>query len=407
MADLFQHGAIATLHNLTDRSTEALEADLLEFSKRRRLGLMLPALFSELESDALQHIVEELKQVSYLSEIVIGLDCADAEQWSYAQHYFSQLPQHHRILWHDGPRLQALDQELARQDLAPQVPGKGRNVWYCLGYMMASLRSEAIALHDCDITTYDRRMLARLLYPVANPRFDYRFCKGYYARVSDNQLKGRVTRLLVTPLLRALKLTLGTTDYLDFMDSFRYPLSGEFALRTLIIPGLRIPSDWGLEIGILSEIQRNHAHHRVCQSEILDIYDHKHKQLSAGDRAAGLSKMSIDITKALFRKLAVQGHILTKETFRTIKATYYRTALDLVAVYQNDALINALDFDRHAEELAVEVFAECIMEAGDIYMSNPKETPFIHCWERIQSAFPDFLTRFTKAVEMDNMEPDL
>ncbi|MEO0377817.1 MAG: glycosyl transferase, partial [Cyanobacteria bacterium P01_A01_bin.17] len=52
MADLFQHGAIATLHNLTDRPTEALEADLLEFSKQRPLGLMLPALFSELESDA-------------------------------------------------------------------------------------------------------------------------------------------------------------------------------------------------------------------------------------------------------------------------------------------------------------------------------------------------------------------
>ncbi|PZD74577.1 Glucosyl-3-phosphoglycerate synthase [Acaryochloris thomasi RCC1774] len=407
MADLFQHGAIATLHNLTDRPTEALEADLLKFSKQRPLGLILPTLFSELESDALQHIVEELRQVPYLSEIIIGLDCANAEQWRYAHQYFSKLPQHHRILWHDGPRLQALDQELAVQELAPLARGKGRNVWYCLGYMMASQRSGAIALHDCDITTYDRSMLARLLYPVANPQFDYRFCKGYYARVSENQLKGRVTRLLVTPLLRALKLTLGTTDYLDFLDSFRYPLSGEFALRTLIVPGLRIPSDWGLEIGILSEIQRNHAHHRVCQSEILDIYDHKHKELSGGDRAAGLSKMSMDITKALFRKLAIHGHILTKETFRTIKATYYRTALDLVAVYQNDALINALDFDRHAEERAVEVFAECIMEAGDVYMSNPKETPFIHCWERIQSAFPDFLTRFTKAVELDNMETEL
>ncbi|MEO0457802.1 MAG: glycosyl transferase, partial [Cyanobacteria bacterium P01_A01_bin.114] len=357
--------------------------------------------------DALRHIVEELQAVPYLSEIVIGLDCADRDQWRYAHHYFSKLPQHHRILWNDGPRLQALDQELAVQKLAPQARGKGRNVWYCLGYMMASQRSDAIALHDCDITTYDRSLLARLLYPVANPQFDYRFCKGYYARVSENQLKGRVTRLLVTPLLRALKLTLGTTDYLDFLDSFRYALSGEFSLRTLIIPGLRIPSDWGLEIGILSEIQRNHAHHRVCQTEILDIYDHKHKSLSAEDRDAGLSKMSVDITKALFRKLAIHGHILTKETFRTIKATYYRTALDLVTVYQNDAVINALDFDRHAEERAVEAFTECIMEAGEVYMSNPMETPFIHCWERIQSAFPDFLTRFTKAVELDNMETDL
>ncbi|MEM9451838.1 MAG: glycosyl transferase, partial [Cyanobacteria bacterium P01_E01_bin.6] len=404
MADLFQHGAIATLHNLTNRSLESLETELLEFSKQRSLGLMLPALFSELESGALRQIVEELQPVPYLSEIVIGLDNADPEQWGYARHYFSKLPQHHRILWHDGPRLQALDQELAVQNLAPQARGKGRNVWYSLGYMLASQRSRAIALHDCDITTYDRGLLARLLYPIANPVFDYRFCKGYYARINQNQLRGRVTRLLVTPLLRALKLTLGTTDYLDFMDSFRYPLAGEFSLLTHIIPALRIPSDWGLEVGLLSEIQRNHAYHRVCQAEIADIYDHKHKQLSAKDRSTGLSKMSIDITKSLFRKLAIQGHILTKETFRTVKATYYRLALDLVTRYQNDAIANGLMFDRHAEEQAVEVFADCIMQAGETYLSNPMETPFIHSWERIQSAFPDFMPRLLEAVELDNTE---
>ncbi|MEM6352133.1 MAG: glycosyl transferase [Cyanobacteria bacterium P01_D01_bin.14] len=404
MADLFQHGAIATLHNLTQRPTSELEAELVEFSKQRRLGLILPALFSELESDALKQIVEELSQVPYLSEIVIGLDRADAEQWRYAQHYFSKLPQHYRILWNDGPRLQSLQQELVDRNIAPRQRGKGYNVWYCLGYIIASQRTDAVALHDCDITTYDRSLLARLLYPVANPQFDYRFCKGYYARVSNNQLKGRVTRLLVTPLLRALKLTLGHTDYLDYLDSFRYSLSGEFSLMTRIIPGLRIPSDWGLEVGILSEIYRNHAAHRICQTEILDIYDHKHKDLSEADKAAGLTKISIDITKALFRKLAIHGHILTKETFRTIKATYYRTALDLVAVYQNDAVVNALSFDRHSEEQAVEAFADCIMDAGDIYMANPKETPFIHSWERIQSAMPDFLTRFTKAVEEDNLQ---
>ncbi|MEL6246636.1 MAG: glycosyl transferase [Cyanobacteria bacterium J06648_16] len=404
MADLFQHGAIATLHNLTQRPTAELEAELVEFSQQRRLGLILPTLFSELESDALKQIVEELSQVPYLSEIVIGLDRADAEQWRYAQHYFSKLPQHYRILWNDGPRLQSLQQELVDRNIAPRQRGKGYNVWYCLGYIIASQRTDAVALHDCDITTYDRSLLARLLYPVANPQFDYRFCKGYYARVSNNQLKGRVTRLLVTPLLRALKLTLGHTDYLDYLDSFRYSLSGEFSLMTRIIPGLRIPSDWGLEVGILSEIYRNHAAHRICQTEILDIYDHKHKDLSEADKAAGLTKMSIDITKALFRKLAIHGHILTKETFRTIKATYYRTALDLVAVYQNDAVVNALSFDRHSEEQAVEAFADCIMDAGDIYMANPKETPFIHSWERIQSAMPDFLTRFTKAVEEDNLQ---
>lgn len=404
MADFYQHGSITTLHNLVQRSLDDLEAELVQFSKRCRIGLVLPSLFSELETEAMEGIVTELQQVPYLDQIVIGLDRADPDQWRYARQYFKALPQHYRILWNDGPRLKQLDQELAEQDLAPREPGKGRNVWYCLGYILASKRVDAIALHDCDIKTYSREMLARLIYPIANIEFDYRFCKGYYARIGGDRLKGRVTRLLVTPLLRALKLSLGTNDYLDYLDSFRYPLSGEFALRSHIIPGLRIPSDWGLEIGILSEIFRNHASLRICQAEIADIYDHKHQSLSANNPDTGLSKMSIDITKAIFRKLATKGCVLTSETFRTLKATYYRIALDMVASYQNDAYMNGLAFDRHVEEQAVESFTESIMRAGELFLDNPMETPFISSWERIQSAIPDFLKRFYEAVEQDNTE---
>ncbi|MCB1733439.1 MAG: glycosyl transferase, partial [Halieaceae bacterium] len=173
------------------------------------MTLILPSLYSELETDALAHIVDELRHVPYLSEIVIGLDRADPDQWQHAREYFSVLPQHHRILWNDGPRLLELDAELAEQRLAPRERGKGRNVWYCMGYTLVSGRGQAVALHDCDIKTYDRGMLARLFYPIANPAFSFQFSKGYYARVAGGALKGRVTRLFVTPLIRALKISVG------------------------------------------------------------------------------------------------------------------------------------------------------------------------------------------------------
>ena len=96
---------------------------------------------------------------------------------------------------------------LKEHDLAPEQPGKGRNVWYCFGYTLASGRAKAVALHDCDITTYKREMLARLIYPVANPHFGYKFCKGYYARVADNKLNGRVCRLLVNSGTRQVVVT--------------------------------------------------------------------------------------------------------------------------------------------------------------------------------------------------------
>ncbi|HHH39411.1 MAG TPA: glycosyl transferase, partial [Sedimenticola sp.] len=209
MGDFFQNGVITTLHHLRPRPLEEMEQELLEFARVRPMALVLPSLYSELQGPALENIVQELCQVPYLTEIVIGLDRADEEKFQHAREYFGRLPQRHRILWQDGPRLQALDQQLQTFGLAPAEMGKGRNVWYCYGYILASDRAKAVALHDCDIVTYERGLLARLIYPVANPAFNYQFCKGYYSRTASGSINGRVCRLLVTPLIRALKQVVG------------------------------------------------------------------------------------------------------------------------------------------------------------------------------------------------------
>jgi glucosyl-3-phosphoglycerate synthase len=402
MADFHQNGIITTLHNLSNRSVEDMERELVSFSEQRPMALILPSLFSELDGKALPNIVKELQQVPYLSQIVIGLDRADEAQYRHALKFFSVLPQDHRVLWNDGPRLREIDAELEALDLAPKEAGKGRNVWYCMGYTLASGRAESVALHDCDILTYNRALLARLIYPVANPHFNYKFCKGYYARMADGQLNGRVSRLLVTPMLRALKQLLGENHYLNYMDSYRYPLAGEFSFRRDVLNDLRIPSDWGLEIGVLSEMHRNYANNRLCQVDIADSYDHKHQAISPDDQTAGLSKMSIDIAKAIFRKLATQGEVFTQESFRTLKATYYRVALDFVETYYNDAVMNGLKTDIHQEEQAVEMFARNIIDAGNIFLEQPMETPFIHSWNRVVSAMPDIFERLVTAVEEDH-----
>jgi len=404
MADFHQNGIITTLHNLTDRSLDEMETELVSFSKTRPMALILPSLYSELQTPALPNIVKELQKVPYLSQIIVGLDRADEAEYQHALEFFDALPQKHCVLWNDGPRLRAIDAELQSLGLAPREPGKGRNVWYCMGYTLASGKAESVALHDCDITTYQRDMLARLIYPVANPLFNYEFCKGFYARVSNGSINGRVSRLLVTPLIRALKHVFGETQYLNYMDSFRYILAGEFSFRRDVLNDIRIPSDWGLEIGVLSEMHRNYANNRLCQVDIADNYDHKHQDLSLDDQQAGLSKMSVDIAKALFRKLATQGQVFNQETFRTLKATYFRIALDFVETYRNDALMNGLNFDIHQEEEAVEMFACNIMDAGKVFLENPMETPFIPSWNRVVSAVPDIFERLAVAVEADQRE---
>jgi len=201
--------------------------------------------------------------------------------------------------------------------------------------------------------------------------------------------------------LRALKKTVGDMEYLDYMDSFRYPLAGEFSFRRDVLTDIRIPSDWGLEIGVLSEVYRNYANNRLCQVDIADVYDHKHQEMSRDDATRGLSRMSIDIAKALFRKLATRGVTFNSETFRSLKATYYRIALDFVETYHNDAVMNGLNLDIHGEEMAVELFAENIMKAGEAFLEYPMERPFIPGWNRVISAVPDILDRLQEAVDAD------
>lgn len=404
MSDFHQNGIITTLHNLSQRPIEAIEDELFQFSRKRRLGLILPSLYSELETDALKGIVSELMHVNYLQSIVIGIDRANAEQFRHAIGYFGVLPQKVCLLWQDGTRLRQLDSELRSEGLAPIQEGKGRNVWYCMGYMLSQAKVDSVALHDCDISTYSRSMLARLMYPVANPMFEYEFCKGYYARTNEHGINGRVSRLMVTPLIRALKVVCGHSEYLEFLDSFRYPLAGEFSMQLDVLKSLRIPSDWGLEIGVLSEMHRNYSTNHICQVDIADRYDHKHQDMGDENANNGLSKMSTDISKALFRKLATQGEVFTNEKIRTLKATYYRIALDFVQTYNNDAVINGLKFDRHAEEKAVELFATNIMKAGAHFLEYPMEQPFIPAWNRVISAMPDVLERLSSAVAEDYNE---
>ena len=126
--------------------------------------------------------------------------------------------------------------------------------------------------------------------------------------------------------------------------------------------------------------------------------------MSPEDASKGLSKMSIDIAKSLYRKLATQGEVFSNEVFRSLKATYYRIALDCIESHQNDAMINGLKLDRHAEEKAVEMFAQNIIAAGNEFLDKPMDKPFMPSWDRVISAIPDILDRLLWAVDEDTRE---
>jgi glucosyl-3-phosphoglycerate synthase len=400
MADFYQTGVVTTLHRLTTDSIDRLEADLEKFSGNKPIGLVLPALYSEFETLAMQRIVTQLQQVRYLQRIVVSLGRATQDQYDRARDFFQNFYTPVTVLWMDSDRVQALLRMLEERGLSAGPDGKGRSCWMAYGYLLAKQDCQMIALHDCDIVNYDRQLLARLCYAIAHPHLPFDFCKGYYARVTD-RLHGRVTRLFMTPLIRALEGMAPGDRYLRFLDSFRYPLAGEFAMDIDLARMNRIPSDWGLEVGVLAEVFRNCAVARTCQVDLMDNYEHKHQSLSTEDPSKGLARMATDIAKSLFSTLAAEGLVFTADHFRSLEVRYVRMAQDTIARYYADAMINGLKFDRHAEEMAVAVFARSLSTAAAEFIKDPRGLPLIPNWNRVLAAVPEFFDLLQDAVEKD------
>jgi glucosyl-3-phosphoglycerate synthase len=401
MSDFYQPGVITTLHRLMKVNLERMETELEFYSKHNPIALVLPSLYSELKEKALKTIVSEIQKVKYINQVIVTLGRAGEKQFEHAKEFFSVLPQQSIVIWNDGKRIQSLYDILNKNDISAGEDGKGRSTWMAFGYVLASEKSNVIVLHDCDILSYDREFLARLCYPVVNPNLGYEFCKGYYARVT-NKMHGRVTRLFVTPLIRSLERLLGYLPFLVYLDSFRYPLAGEFSMITDLARINRIPWDWGLEVGVLSEVFRNCSLRRICQVDLADNYEHKHQELSSDDPRKGLLRMSTDIAQSLFRNLASEGIDLSESLLKTLRATYLNTAQEAITKYHDDAAVNGLDFDRHEEGVAVDTFTKGIELASKAFVENPLSIPLIPNWSRVTSAIPDFLERFKNAVDDDN-----
>ncbi len=402
MADFFQNGVISTLQNVGERPLKSIEAELQKFGKRVKMVLMLPALYSEFETPAMDTIINELKDVAYLHKIILGLDKANEEQFLEVKRRMSVLKCQVDILWNDGDRMQSVYKELTKAGFCGlDAPGKGRNVWSMMGYGLIDQENEAFALHDCDIVNYSREIVARLFYPIVHPALDYEFNKGYYSRV-NNKLHGRVTRLFYTPLLKALALTFGRNKYIDYMDSFRYALSGEFSFIRSLSRGIAISPAWGLEVSTLSEVYKNTSNRRICQTEIMQSYEHKHQDLGSQADNNGVYKMANDIAKTMFRALAQEGVVFSNASFKTILTTYYQEARLEITKYNALSKLNALDYNREDEILAVETFQDAIAQAASEFYDDPMGVPLLSSWSTVRSVLPEFSEKFYQQVQLDN-----
>jgi len=402
MADFFQNGVITTLQNLGNRPLEDIENELMDFGKRHRMVLLLPALYSEFQTPAMHKIIEELKEVKYLYKIILGLDQASKEQFEEVKELMSVLPCKVDVLWNDGPLIKELYNDLTHENFPGlDTPGKGRNVWTMIGYGLTDNDAYAFALHDCDIVNYTREIPARLFYPIIHPALDFEFNKGFYSRV-NKKLHGRATRLLYTPLINSLTKVFGSNRYLEYMESFRYSLSGEFSFIRTLGRGIAISPTWGLEVSTLSEVYKNTSNRRICQTEIMESYEHKHQELGSVDSGGGIYKMANDIAITLFRVLSQEGVVFSEASFKTLLSTYFQEARFEISKYNALSKLNGLAYDREKEIKAVEAFQEAIKEAAQDFYEDPMGIPSLSPWITVRSVMPDFSDKFSSYVKRDN-----
>jgi glucosyl-3-phosphoglycerate synthase len=398
----YKQELITTIHDF-GCNLRLLEEKMLDLSEQSSTAVVIPALYDELERPALTIIRDRLKQCAFIKTVIVCLYADTLAQYTHAVEFFESLPQPTLVIWENGKRVTGILETLRNRSLdLSTFRGKGRAVWLGLG--VASLDTEAIALHDADIITYDRSYPLKLLYPLLEKEFGIAFNKAYYARISSESrsLNGRVMRLFVTPLLTALTELFGYQNFLRYLNSFRYPLSGEFALNKDLALNIRIPSNWGLEIGLLAEVYRNVAQKRISQID-LGIFDHKHQAIGSSTQE-GLQKMCRDILRSILRTLTEKEQVIvTREHLHALRIKFRREAQDYTRQYFVDARFNQLNFDRHQEEVTTELFERVIVEAGEDYFVNPAGAQ-IPDWTRALAVMPDLREQLRDAALSDAAE---
>ena len=376
----FQQGLITTIHEygLAKDPVTQLNKDLL----KRPTAILIPCLFDEFSRPALKLIKNTLKELKNLNQLVIALAANNNEEVRQARDFFKEMPFPVHVQWTNSPSVIELlkDQEKNGLDLLG-VPGKGWAVWQGVG--VATKNSEVVALFDADIRTFNSFYPARMLCPLLEKSNGISYVKAYYSRLSleTNALQGRATRLFVGPLLSSLEQLIGNSPFLQYLQSFRYPLAGEFAFTSDLAMNLRIPCDWGLEVGLLSEVYKNVRISRIAQVD-LGIFDHKHKDI--GSKAnEGLQKMCTEILSSVLRGLMEhQAETLTSSQLANLEVLYRRAGEDRVKQFSLDSAVNQLPYSRHKEEIAVHTFGKLLRPAINNFLESPVKQQ-LPCWSRV------------------------
>ena len=375
MADFYQHARVPTLHHLAHADSAEREAELKAWAQEKPIALLLPALYAECERPALPQILERAAEMPHISEIVLSMNAMDAAQHESALKLCRRTLRGKpaRILWNDGPEMSAAFARMEQAELPGYFAGKGTNIWMGIASLHARGFEGVVVSHDTDILNYSRDLIWRLCYPLMHPRMGYRYAKGYYSRVAE-RLYGRVTRLLIFPIIQAYRDVLGPKPLLEHLDGFRYPLSGEFAAEMGALSSFSLPGGWGLEVSMMCESFHKLSAPEICQVDLGFHYEHRHRSLSparAGIQEPGLVSAAADVALCLAWQVLRDSEPTSAEEMLRLEIARYRVrATEWLARFEHVALMNGLEHDPDEESAAVNAFGRALDQLLENVMQN-------------------------------------
>jgi glucosyl-3-phosphoglycerate synthase len=202
-----------------------------------------------------------------------------------------------------------------RTDVVPELeprPGKGEVLWRSL----AATSGDVICYLDSDLVDFDPGFVPALLGPLLVER-GVGLVKGFYRRplrLETTQADtggGRVTELLVRPLLAALRPELA---------GIVQPLGGEYAGTRELLESVPFASGYGVEIGLLLDTFERMGIDGLAQVN-LGVRKHRNRslvQLGVMARqilAAALDRLGVpDAGRPLVQFLQVDGEWLPNST---------------------------------------------------------------------------------------------
>ena len=381
---------------LQKQDRNKLKSKLRQCSRQKKTVLIIPLLASEFacteNRPVFENILSQIGQVKYFYRIIFGLDRASEDESLLLRDLLNTHGiKNYIIQWNDGSIFSRVYDLLNHAGFVFLEPGKGKNVFLSFGIALA-LGAKAVGVIDADIRSFERVQLDRLMYPVVV--HDYDFSKAFYYRISEKKLYGRVKRLLLDPLLLALKKKfMETKDHkmlglIDFLIQFHYQLSGEVAFNSEILKKMHFATNWGAEIYTLIEIYRK----ATSAAQVMfsqKPFDHKHQEVSEADETRGLHRMGIDIVTTLTSALVEdEGLEVSDDFFRDLALIYSKIAERRIKIYSEEAAFNNLIYDRDQEEwLTRGVFRNCILRAGEILTTQSLITGR---FMRVIHTYPEF-----------------